>query len=296
LHAMRNRWTEGSWNNWLSQFLPLARWFGIQSPNPSMAELQELRKIVPAKVFTETVPEVLKRARMSEDKLAQKLAFMWNKLELGNPISLRSFYETEDECDPSEFEGVALIMPGTMAWTGRRVERTELVQLAGAKFRRKLVFYSSRICEAPPDWRHPYIKATSSKGREPTEEKLLRQWLFNKPDYEFVELPETPPGEPLSAEGQLKYFIESGQFDRLVGDEKVFMAINPNATYRVLETKRELGLDDIWFSQGASRLVQPLPKHWWPEDQEALTTPAGTIRFWIELRRAGLINDDAPTK
>lgn len=289
----RIRWISGSWNNKLSQFLPLARWLGVNSPNPSLDELQDLHKTVGAKVFTESIPAVRERTGMSEQTLRRKLVYMWDKIGLGDPISLRSIFETEHECDPTNFKGVALLMPGTISWTGRRYERTELVRLAGAKFERVLVFYSSRICKAPPDWRHPYIRFTSQKDREPTEEELLRQWLFDKPGYQFVELPATPPGEPLSAQQQLEHFVASGQFDELVGDRKVFVATNPNATYIPLHVKRVLGLNDIWFSQGASRLVSPLPAHWWPEDQETLSTPSGTIRLWIELRAAGLINDKA---
>jgi hypothetical protein len=291
----RNRWIAGSWNNKLKHFLPLARWFGVNSTNPTMDELQELRKLVEAKVFTESVPEILNRLgpTWNREKLSRKLVYMWDKLGLGDPIGLRSLQEAEYNCDPTKFEGVALLMPGTMSWTGRRWERTELVRQAGAKFKRVIVFYSSRLCKSSPDWRHPYIRFTSAEGREPTEEELLRQWLYGRAGYEFAELPATPIGQPLPAKAQLEHFKSSGQFDQLVGDSKVFVATNPNALYVPLHVRDVLGLDDIWFSQGASRLVNPLPKHWWPEDQDALTTTSGTIRLWIELRRAGLINDKA---
>ena len=295
MRVPRNRWINGGWNKKLPQFRPLAKWFGIHSSNPSMDELQVLYKAVSAKVFHESVPEVLKTTGMTEGKLRQRLNETWNEIGLGSPIPPRSI--KLGRCNPTELSGaVAFVLGGTVSWMRLRLDRTLLTQHAGAEFERIIGLGSSRVCNARFDVRHPYIQRVYPQGEYPTERTLLRQWIYADGridrQYKFPELPDEGP--PLSLEQQLTHLVDSGQYAELVGERRVFVAVNGgNALYIPLHMRRVLGLDDIWFSQPASNACTPVPNYWWPEDQDLMTTPSGIIRLWIELRANGCINDEA---
>ncbi len=289
----RNRWTPGSWNNKLPQFLPLAEMVGCYSPNPSLDELQVVFDAVgSAKVFAESVEKFVERTGKKPENVRRQLLYINHKLGLMDPLPLRSLMEPR--VNPMEFDGVAFLVPGTISWTGRRLERIKMIQEAGARFERIIVFHSSRVCDSTADWRHPYIRDVATKGREPTEKEVLKQWLYGNRQYVFAELPDVNErGKNLSLQEQLQHFVATGQFDQYVAGQKIFVATNPNALYVPLHIKRVLELDDIWFSQGAAGLVTPVPDHWWPEDQDLMTTPSGIIRLWTELKRGGFITDDA---
>jgi len=169
-----------------------------------------------------------------------------------------------------------------------------MTQHAGAKFERIVMLGSTRVCNASADRRHPYIREVFPEGREPTEFELLKQWVYStgQVDKQFV-FPDCLPSEGpvLPLQKQLELLVSSGEFDQLVGERKVFVAVNGgNALYVPLHVYRVLGLDDIWFSQPASNAVDPVPEYWWPEDQDLMTTPSGIIRLWIELKANGCID------
>ncbi len=288
----RNSWTDGGWNGKLDQFLPLARWMGIHSPNPTPDELQSLYRVVSSKVFADSIPQILERTKMTEEQLCRKLSQRWGCLGIGNAIPPRSL--KEGRCNPSSLSGaVAFVVGGTVSWMSLRLNQTLLVQQAGAEFERVIMLGSSRVCNAGADRRHPYIQGVFPEGREPTEVEVLRQWVYgtgqvNK-QFIFPELPESE--KPLSLEQQLQHLVASGQCQELVGDRKVFVAVNGgNALYIPLHIRSILRLNDIWFSQPASTLVHPVPEYWWPSDQALMTIPAGIIRLWIELKANGCIS------
>ena len=180
MQVPRNRWTDGSWDNKLSQFLPLARMAGLDSPNPSLDELQGMFSAVAnTKVFAESVEKFVEKSGKSLKDVQRQLVYINNKLGLMEPVPLRS--KMHPIVDPSTFDGVALLVPGTISWTGLRKTRTELVQQAGAQFERVVVFHSSRVCDSPADWRHPYIRDAFTKGREPTEKEVLTSRLIDRP-------------------------------------------------------------------------------------------------------------------
>jgi hypothetical protein len=288
VHVPRNSWImDGSstgWNNKLSQFRPLARWMGVHSSNPSPDELQVLYKAVAPKVFAESIPTVLEATGMDESTLRRKLHELWGRLGIGLPIPPRSL--KHGRCNPSELEGaVAFVLGGTTGWMKTRLDRTLLVQSAGAKFERIIVLGSTRKCNAPADRRTPLIRDNYAEGQEPSENKLLRKWTEGL-DGQFV-FPKSIPNEGpiLSAEAMMKLMVGSGEFAELVGNRRVFVAVNGgNALYIPLHMRRVLGLDDIWFSQPATSVVSPVPEYWWPEDQDLMTTPSGIVRLWIELK------------
>lgn len=286
----RNRWTDGGWNTKLPQFLPLAQMVGVNSSNPSPDELQTIFKTVAdTKVFAESVKKFVKATGKRESDVRRKLRFINHKLGLMEPIPLRSL--TQSDVNPSEFEGVALLPAGTVSWMQLRWDRIRLTEHAGAKFNRIIVLGSTRVCNAKADRRHPYIRGVFPEGREPTELELLKQWVYATGQldrqYVFSEWPDSD--KPLSLEMQLRHLVESGQYATLVGDNPVFVPANPNALYVPLHVRRVLGLDNIWFSQGSARLVTPVSDHWWPEDQDLMTTPSGILRLWVELQANGCI-------
>ncbi len=294
MRVPHNRWTDGGWNKKLPVLRPLARWFGIDSSNPTMDELQVPYQAVAPKVFHQSVPKVLEATDMNEGTLRRRMSEVWYRLGLGGPIPPRSL--KLGRCNPVDLSGaVAFVLGGTVSWMRLRLDRTLLTQHAGADFERIIVLGSSRVCNASADLRHPYIRKVYPEGEYPTERTLLRQWIYanGKIDRQYI-FPDLPDeGPPLSLEQQLKYLVESGQYAELVGERKVFVAVNGgNALYIPLHMRRVLGLDDIWFSQPASDVVTPVPDYWWPEDQDLLTTPSGIIRLWIELRANGCINDE----
>jgi hypothetical protein len=287
----RDKWTEGAWNNKLPQFHPLASWFGVDTPNPTSDELQQLYRHVSNTVFAESIPEVLKATGMTPKDLQRQLRFVCHKLGIYNAIPPRSL--KEGRCDPSSLDGsVAFVLGGTVSWMRLRLDGTLQVQHAGAKFERIVMLGSTRVCNASADKRHPYIRKGFSEGREPTEQEVLHQWVYSsgQVDKQFV-FPDLPDcAKPLSLKEQLLHLVSSGQYEELVGDRKVFVAVNGgNALYIPLHMYQVLGLDDIWFSQHASNLVHPVPDYWWPYDQDLMTTPSGIIRLWIELKAAGCI-------
>lgn len=312
MHVPRNKWTDGEWNKHLHLFRTLARWFGVDDANPSMDRLQVLYKIVSAKVFAESVPDVMAATGMKEYQLKRELGRLWSTLGLG--YALPPWSLKYGRLQPTRMRGVALLAGGTISWMWLRWMRTRLVEYSGARFERIIVLGSSRLCNSAQDWRQPYIRDVATKGREPTELEVWRQWISPTGQldrqYVFPDLPlevgdeewlkafpepdEGRAGKPLSLEQQLQYLVATGQYADLVGDKPVFMAVNGgNALYAPLHVRRVLGLDDIWFSQPATNVVTPVPDDWWPEDQDLMTTPSGIIRLWIELRANGCINDDA---
>jgi hypothetical protein len=292
LHVPHNRWTDGGWNKKLPQFLPLARWMGVDSPNPSLDELQVLYEAVAPKLFHEAVPRVLEATGMDERTLKRKMGEMWGRLGIGSPIAPRSL--KQGRCNPSDLEGsVAFLLGATSGWMKTRLDRTLLTQSAGAKFEHIIVLGSTRRCGAPADRRTPYIRDNFAKREEPTELELLKLWageLGGLKSGKFV-FPEMPVSEkPLSLERQLQHLVDSGQYAKLVGERRVFVATNGgNALFVPLRVRRVLGLDDIWFSQPATNAISPVPEHWWPEDQDLMTTPSGIVRLWYELKANGCI-------
>jgi hypothetical protein len=284
----------GGWNKKLPQLRPLARWMGIDSLNPTDDELQILYKAVAPKLFREAVPKVLEATGMKEPTLRRHMREMWGRLGIGNPIPPRSL--KTGRCNPSDLEGsVALVTGGTTGWGKTRLDRTMLVDQAGAKFERIIMLGSTRKCNAPADRRTPFIRDNFAEGNEPTETGLFRLWAddFGPQQRERFVFPECLPNEGpiLNLQTQLEMLVSSGEYKELVGDRKVFVATNGgNALYVPLHVRRVLELDDIWFSQPATDVVHPVPNHWWPEDQDLMTTPSGIVRLWIELKANGCIS------
>lgn len=312
MHVPRNRWTNGGWNEKLSVFLPLARWFGIHSKNPTVDDLQALYKHVPAKVFAESVSHVLEATGMDLKTLVRKSDQVWSRLGLGAAIPPRSLMH--GRVPATQIGGVALLAGGTTSWMWLRWKRLQQLEHAGAKFERIIVLGSSRPCSSDQDWRHPYIREVAVKGREPNEREVWRQWLYATGQldrqYVFPDLPMhvgdeewlkvfAPPvkgqeGKPLSLEHQLSYLKLTGQFDEYVGERPITMTVNGgNALFAVLHTYRVLELEDITFSMPATNTVSPVPDEWWSEDQDCSTILSGMVRLWIELRANGCINDEA---
>lgn len=298
MEVPRNRWTDGGWNDKLRQFLPLARWLlrgvKLDNPeNPSADDLQRLYQAVSPKVFAEAIPYILEATGKNQKTLLRNMAQMWGQLGIGNPIPPRSL--KEGRCDPSSLSGaVAIVVGGTVSWMRLRLDSTLRVQQAGAKFDKILMIGSNRICSSGADWRHPYIKGCFREGHEPTELEVLRQWVYGsgQVDSQFVfpHVPNPNGGATFTLEEQLRFLVNTKQWEKLVGGRKVFVATNGgNALYIPLHIRRVLGLDDIWFSQPASNLVHPVPEYWWPDDQDLMTTPSGIIRLWIELKANGCI-------
>jgi hypothetical protein len=293
----RNRWTDGGWNKKLPQFLPLARWMGVDSPNPSPDELQGLFKSVAPKVFAEAVPKVLETTGITERDLRRNLSQLWGRLGIGNAIPPRSL--NNGRCDPSELEGsVALWLGGTAGWISTRLNRTMLANQGGAQFERVIVLGSKRRCGAPADRRTPIVRDNYEPGNEPAEIELMKRMVNDHPQLKdrfcFPDMPESD--KILSHGDQLRHMVNSGQYARLVGKRRVFVAVNGgNALYIPLHIRRVLELDDIWFSQPATNVCSPVPAYWWPEDQDLMTTPSGIVRLWIELVANGCINENATT-
>jgi hypothetical protein len=292
LRVPHNRWIDGGWDKKLPVFLPLARWMGINSPNPSMDELDALYKVVEPKLFHDAIPAVLEATGMTERTLKRKMSEMWGRLGIGSPIAPRSL--TQGRCNPSDLEGsVAFVLGGTTGWMKARLDRTMLVASAGAKFEHIIVLGSSRKCNGDADRRTPYIRENYAKGEEPTELALLERWVgeLGENSGRFV-VPDLPESEkPLSLDKQLRHLVDSGQYAELVGERRVFVAVNGgNALFVPLRVRRVLELDDIWFSQPANNAISPVPNHWWPEDQELMTTPSGIVRLWSELKANGCIS------
>ena len=315
MRVPHNRWTNGGWNEKLPVFRPLARWFGIQSANPTVDELQELFKHVPAKVFAESVSHVLEATGMDIKTLVRKSGEIWDRLGLGAAIPPRSLIQAR--VPATDIRGVALLTGGTASWMWLRWKRLQQMEHAGAKFEHVIVLGSSRLCNSVQDWRFPYIREIATKSREPNELEVWRQLLYATGQldrqYVFPELPmhvgdekwltvfPEPPegqrGKPLSLEHMLRYMKLTGQFDTYVGDKPVTMTVNGgNALYAVLHTCRVWELEDIIFSMPATNTEWPMPDEWWGEDQDRSTIISGMVRLWNELRANGCIDDRARIK
>jgi hypothetical protein len=291
-------WKNGSLNKMLPALLPLARMLGCNSPNPTLDDLQGMYELAAnTKVFTESTEKFLKAVgQKKETEVRRTLRDIDRRTGLTKPVPFRS--ALYGRLDPREFKGVAIWPAGTVSFMHLRREQLRQSQTAGAKFERIIVLGSSRVCGSPADRRHPYVREIFAEGREPTELELLKQWVYGEagldPQYVFPELPaKTAEGKDLSLEDQLNYLLDSGQYKELVGKSPVYVPANPNALYVPLHVQRVLCLDDICFSQDGAELVTPVPSHWWNRDQDLMTTPSGTIRFWKEARTVGYINDQA---
>lgn len=291
LHIPDIGWTHGSWNGKREQFGLLGRMIGISS-RPSSGELQEaLKRTASAKVFAESVQGFIEATGMEKSAVANELEHINKKLGTMEPVPFRS--KMRGQVDPTSFEGIAILPPGTVSWTQARWDITKLSHEAGANFERVIVLGSNRVCNAAADRRHPYIAKNYAEGEEPTERQLLNRWISEDSEsgLNYV-MPDIPAGEddrPLSLEAQLKHLMQHAEYRKLLTERQLFVPANPNALYVPLHVCRVLGRQDIWFAQGGARIQRETPNWWWPQIQDLWTTPSGIIRLWIELQAAGCI-------
>lgn len=287
-----NGWINGGWNKKLSQFHLLAEMLGLKKPSISPDELQDLfSKVASAKVFAESVQPFLEAVGKPRNWVIEQLEAIEHKLGLMEPLP---FMSLRGWMDPSEFSGVAIWPAGITNWTNLRFEEILKAENAGAKFERVLMLGSSRICNAPADRRHPLIR-NIPEGEEPDERELQHRLVHKLDDnsrFIKVTLPKaTKEGKPLSLEAQLKYMMNSGEYDKLIGGTltNIYVPATPNSLYVPLHVRRALGHNNVWFSQAGARLAREMPDYFWPHLQDVLTTPNGIIRLWVELMHAGCI-------
>lgn len=268
----------------------LAEMLGHNKPQVSADDLQVLFGKAAAKVFAENVKAFLAASGLKPEQLAALLVDLEKDLGLMAPVPFMSMQG--GLADPSGFDGVILWPTGTVNWTKLRLEQIELAVTAGARIRRIVCLNSSRVCNSAADRRHPLIRGTTT-GMEPMESELQGRLaaasFINTEAFVFPVLPVEYDGKPLSLEQQLQYLIASGQYDDLVGNADIYVPATPNSLFVPLHAARVLGRDDVYTSQAGATLMNPMPSHWWPSNQDVMTTPAGAIRLWIELAHAGCI-------
>ena len=296
LHVPDTGWTHGSWNGKRDQFDLLGRMIGLQR-RPSSEQLQEaFAKVANAKVFAQSVEAFVAavKAEKGEDyDVANELEHINKKLGTMEPVPFRSLFQ--GQVDPTTFDGVAILPAGTVSWMQLRWDQLKLHQQAGARFERVIVLGSSRICNAPADRKHPFIRENFAEEQEPTERQLLKLWINGtsglNPQYLFPELPDGDNGRPLSLQQQLEYLLLDEVYFQLL-QRPLYVPANQNALYVPLHVRRVLDRDDIWFSQSGARIERVSPNWWSPMVQDLWTTPSGIIRLWVELRHAGCITSD----
>ncbi len=283
-------WMNGAWNNKRPQFRLLAEMLG--QPRPiSPEDVQSLfRSVASAKVFADNVQPFLEAAIGTKKSAAERLEAIERRLGLMDALP---FMSMQGIAVPVDFEGVAIWPTGTTNWTQLRLEQIRTAYLAGARFKRIVCTYSSRVCNSAADRKHPLIAGTP-EGQEPTEQevqhKLSESGALNSDLFSFARLPEKNDADrPLSLEQQLNHLQESGQYDELIGGADIYVPSTPNSLYVPLHVRRVLGHDNVWFSQAGARLVRGTPDSWWPSLQDVMTTPNGIIRLWVELLLAGCI-------
>lgn len=291
MHVPSDGWINGGWNTKLPLFRLLAEMLGVTKTSISPGDLQDLfQRVATAKVFADNVQSFIAASTGDRRSAMERIEAIENRLGLTEPLPFMSLRGLEV---PSEFDGVAIWPTGTTNWTQLRLEQIRTAFEAGAKFRHIICLYSSRVCNAPADRRHPLI-AGIPEGQEPTENDLqyqmMRRSAFHSSMFLFADLPDTnESGRPLSLEQQLRYLQASGQYDELIGGEDIYVPSTPNSLYVPLHVRRVLGHDNVWFSQAGARLVRSMPAYWWPSLQDVMTLPNGMIRLWVELLHAGCI-------
>lgn len=294
MHVPTDGWRNGAWNTKLPHFRFLAEMLGVNKPFLSLGEVQELiAKAASAKVFAKNIKPFLSATEHSEPAVARGLELIEGHLGLLEPLP---FMSLDGIADPRQFSGVAIWPAGTANWTELRLEQIRMAQRAGADFMYIIRLGSSRRCNTPADRAHPLLQRVA-KGSEPTERLFQRELMETMPDlqedeFRSASLPElNDEGKPLSLQQQLEYLVSSGQYDKLIGDEDIYVPANPNALYVPLHVRRVLGRDNVWFSQAGARLVRKVPDSWWPSLQQVMTTPNGILRLWVELLHAGCITE-----
>lgn len=289
MHVRTDGWLNGAWDTKRPQFLLLAEMLGHTQPHLSPDDLQGLfRSVASAKVFADNVQQFLDATGRTKKSAAEYLEGIERQLGLMEPLP---FMSLRGISDPAEFDGVAIWPTGITNWTKLRLEQIRTAQDAGARFRHIVCMHSSRVCNGVADRRHPLIKGIP-EGQEPTEYSLQHHLVFSGAhDPSMFRFPSLPfvndQGRPLSLEQQLVHLRESGQYDELIGGADIYVPSTPNSLYVPLHVRRVLGHDNVWFSQAGARLVRGAPDSWWPSLQDAMTTPNGIIRLWVELLHAG---------
>lgn len=292
MHVPSDGWKNGSWNMKLPQFRLLAEMLGLTKRPIAPEDLQNLfKRVATAKVFAENVQAFVDATTESRRSVAERIEHIEQQLGLTEPIP---FMSLEGRESPADFDGVAIWPTGTTNWTRLRLEQIRTVQEAGAHIRHVVCLYSSRVCNAPADRKHPLIKGFP-EGQEPTEQmvqyQLINSGAHDPSLFRIAELPSVNnDGRPLSLEQQLKHLQASGQYDELIGGADIYVPSTPNSLYVPLHTARVLGHDNVWFSQAGARLVEGQQDYWWPSLQDVMTLPNGMIRLWVELLEAGCIN------
>lgn len=292
MHVPTDRWTDGGWNDKLPQFHRLAEMLGVTKTTISQEDLQDLfPRVASAKVFADNVQAFYEAAAdVRPGQATDAIENIERKLGLTEVIP---FMSLQGQADPSEFNGVAIWPTGITNWTKLRLEQIRLAQEAGARFKHIVCLYSSRVCNAAADRKHPLIKGLP-EGQEPTEQALQYQLVHSGAQdpsmFRFAELPAAnDAGKPLSLEQQLKHLQASSQYDDLIGGADIYVPSTANSLYVPLHVARVLGHDNVWFSQAGARPIRQMPTYWWPGYQDINTLPQGMLRLWVELLYAGCI-------